>query len=144
MTDISVPDATEPTDDRDDLGEIMGPDSHLVGTTYDLQWPNKSMTIQEAADAVKKEHGVWPEVNHRLCAMVIYDPVFPNITNRYTDDKNGSCEGVIPDRCLDKLLEHGRNQHSKCGSWSFSSSGDECMGVWDRNASGSPMAGNRK
>lgn len=95
VTEVSVPNATE-------NGEIMGPDSRLIGTTYDLRWPDKSLALNETVRALKAERNV--SVNGPLCVFPFYRYVLPDIANRYTGGDSSSCEGVIPDRCLSIIM----------------------------------------
>ncbi|KAM0715213.1 hypothetical protein Q7P37_009678 [Cladosporium fusiforme] len=111
-----------------------GLDSYLVGTTHDLQWPNKSSTLREAVDSMDVD---WiPETfgdRRKVCAFSLHQYTFPEITNRYNDSSSNSCDGVIPDECLSFVLNAARSVGTGHCRMHFNGTQlrDACEDTWD-------------
>lgn len=109
LTEVSVPNAT--ILDYDDT-KLIGSNAHLLGTTFDLQWPNKSMSLNETIAALNTELGSY--VHEPFCAVYLGNYAYPNVTNSYTDSDSSGCEDVIPTSCLEHIMNAVSEMDESC------------------------------
>jgi hypothetical protein len=107
VTSLSVPDA------RLDLDSINGPplpDPRVIMTTYDLQWPNSTATLNETVIRIDEQFSAGGQTSRNsstyapLCMAVITSPLWPNITNKLKDNQDGDCNAVLGPECVTALL----------------------------------------
>lgn len=107
ITSLSVPDA------RLDLDSANGPplpDPRVIMTTFDLQWPNATATLNETAIRLDERFGAGGQTAGNsstydpICMGVVESPMWPNVTNKLQDSSNGDCEAVLGKECLAALL----------------------------------------
>jgi hypothetical protein len=110
ITSLSVPDA------RLDLDSINGPplpDPRVIVTTYDLQWPNATATLNETVIRIDEQFGAGGQTSRNsstyapLCMAVIATPLWPNVTNKLKDNQDGDCNAVLGPECVTALLAPG-------------------------------------
>jgi hypothetical protein len=108
VTSLSVPDA------RLDLDSAKGPplpDPRVIVTTYDLQWPNATETLNETAIRLDEQFGSGGQVSGNssahhspICMSVADTLMWPNVTNKLHDSKDGDCEAALGKECVAALL----------------------------------------
>ncbi|KAM0713930.1 hypothetical protein Q7P37_010892 [Cladosporium fusiforme] len=97
ITDVSLPGATD------------GPDPHIVGTTHDLQWPNKTMNLREALSSLDPELDFAVEEGFGPKFYNFINYANPGVTNKFTETSNNTCENVIPEQCLQTIMDIARD-----------------------------------
>ena len=107
LTSLSVPDA------RLDLDSADGPplpDPRVIVTTFDLQWPNATATLNETAVRLGERFGAGSQTPGNsstydpICMAVVETPMWPNVTNKLEDGKDGDCDAVLGPECVAALL----------------------------------------
>jgi len=114
VTSLSVPDARRSIDSAN--GPPL-PDPRVIVTTYDLQWPNTSSTLNETAIRLGKsfDAGGQASADEPICMAVVENPIWPNVTNKLTDSSDGDCEAVLGQECAAALMSE-RLHGGRCGT----------------------------
>jgi len=113
-------------------------------TTYDLQWPNTTETLNETAIRLNEHptggsaqslHGPQTSGNSTLgdpiCMFEVLTPLWPNVTNKLQDNTNGDCEAVLGQECVRGLLTQASFRRTNYGCASPDISINACRGVFD-------------
>jgi hypothetical protein len=109
ITSLSVPDA------RLDLDSAEGPplpDPRVIVTTYDLQWPNATETLNETAIRLDQRFGAGGQTSGNsstydpICMAVVESPMWPNVTNKLRDSNDGDCTAILGQDCVAALLSN--------------------------------------
>jgi hypothetical protein len=133
VTSLSVPDA------RLDLDSANGPplpDPRVIVTTYDLQWPNATATLNDTAIRLDEQFGAGGQspdnssTHDPICMSVAIAPMWPNVNNKLTDSKDGDCEGVLGKECVAALLSSLNQGGGSCQNPNFFNT-DACQGVFN-------------
>ena len=137
ITSLSVQDA------RLDLDSANGPplpDPRIIVTTFDLTWPNATETLNETAIRLAERFGASnatpgnSSTYDPICmSVVVTEPVWPNVTNKLQDSKDGDCEAVLGQECAAALLSE-RLQGGGCGNPNFQT--PACQGIFNNGYQG--------
>jgi hypothetical protein len=131
ITSLSVPDA------RLDLDSANGPplpDPRVILTTYDLQWPNETATLNETAIRLHERFSASSltpgnsSTYDPICMNVVADPIWPNVTNKLNDSNDGDCEAILGQECVAALLSEPLNG-GRCGNPNINT--PACQGVFN-------------
>jgi hypothetical protein len=131
ITSLSVPDA------RLDLDSANGPplpDPRVILTTYDLQWPNETATLNETAIRLHERFSASnltpgnSSTYDPICMNVVADPIWPNVTNKLNDSNDGDCEAILGQECVAALLSEPLNG-GRCGNPNINT--PACQGIFN-------------
>lgn len=119
VSSVSVPDARPPYPSEN--GPLEDP--HVVQTVYDLQFPGGGSIddyIYRTGDGQPRS----------ICATVFHPPFHvnnfpPNVTNRFKEDDNGNCAGVLGEDCVKAYLQSATGS-SIDGCYNFDYNVPEC------------------
>jgi hypothetical protein len=79
-------------------------------TTFDLTWPNATETLNETAIRLDERFGASnatpgnSSTYDPICISVMTEPIWPNVTKKLRDSKDGDCEAVLGQECVAALL----------------------------------------
>lgn len=119
-------------------------------STYDLQWPNTTATLNETAIGLNNQssghsaQSLHPTISpggngtvNPLCMYSLSSPIWPNVTNKLQDENSSDCEGSLGQSCLRRILTSmSRMTPGSCPEPHLFDS-EECDDVFGRG-SGSP------